>query len=467
MRCAAMLVSLLALQACAGPYRSAPGDAQVMSPPQWRMGQQASRPVSDLWWQGFEDPALDRLVELALKNNDDLKVAAARIEEARAQLRLTDSQRLPSLGLGATGASSRSVNAFGVGVDQEQGQLALSSSYEVDLFGRLHQSTQAARADLLATEEARDVLRISLIATVVDGYIGIRALDSRLSIVRDTLEERGRERDILHRRYVAGYASLLDEQQAIAAYEAAARLLPATQRALSERENALSVLVGLLPGKIERDAAVEPSSLIAVPASLPSELLRQRPDIAEAETRVAAADHRLGAARAAFMPQLQLSASGGAAVSTLLTNPITIFNLGGSLLAPLFEGGALHAQQDAAIARRDQAAYSYRAAVLQAFREVEDAMAAVEYVSSEADTARRQVSANQSAYQAAKRRYDAGYSSYLDQLDSERSLLGARLDEDDLRFQRLTAIVTLYRSLGGGWSSAAHVQRGVGGPAGN
>lgn len=449
----ALLVSILALQACAGPYRPAPGDAQVMPPTQWRMGQQASRPISVRWWQEFQDPFLNRLVEQGLHNNDDLKVAAARIEEAKAQLRLTDSNRLPTVGFGAAGASSRSVNAFGVGVDQEQGQAALTSSYEVDLFGRLRQSTEAARADLLATEEARDVLRIALIATVVDGYIGLRALDSRLAIVKETLDARELERQILHRRYTAGYASLLEEKQADAAYEAAARLLPATQRAIKERENALSVLIGVAPGKIEREDMAQVDPVIAIPASLPSELLRQRPDIAEAEARVAAADHRLGAARAAFMPRLQLSASGGAAVSTILANPITIFNIGGSLLAPLFEGGALRAQQDAATARRDQAAYSYRSTVLQAFREVEDAMAGLQFVSDEAQTSRRQVEATRTAYQAAKRRYDAGYSSYLEQLDSERSLLAARLDADDLRFQRLTAIVTLYRSLGGGWSS--------------
>lgn len=447
------LLALLALQACAGPYRPAPGDAQIAPPPQWRDGQGPVRPISDGWWRAFGDPALDRLVAQALAGNDDLKIAAARIEEARAQLRLTDARRLPTLGLGLSGASSRTVNAFGVGVDQEQGQAAVSSAYEVDLFGRLRQSTEAARADLLATDEARAVLRLSLIATVVDGYIGLRALDSRLAIVNETIATRGKERDLIHRRYVAGYASLLDDRQAAAAYEAAARLQPATQRAIRARENALSVLAGATPGPIARDDNVAFAADIAIPAALPSDLLRQRPDIAEAESRVAAADHRLGAARAAFMPQFQLSASGGAAVSTLLSNPITVFSLGGSLLAPLFEGGQFRAQQDLAVSRRDQAAYAYRAAVLQAFREVEDAMAGVAFLSAEAETVQREVAADQAAYDAARRRYDAGYASYLEQLDSERALLGARIDEDDLRFQRLSGIVTLYRSLGGGWSA--------------
>jgi NodT family efflux transporter outer membrane factor (OMF) lipoprotein len=450
---AASLLALLALQACAGPYRPAPGDAQLPPPSQWRREEGTIKPISDGWWRAFGDPALDRLVAQALAGNEDLKIAAARIEEARAQLRLTDARRLPTLGLGLSGASSRSVNAFGIGVDQEQGQAAVSSAYEVDLFGRLRQSSEAARADLLATDQARAALRLSLIATVVDGYIGLRALDSRLEIVNETIATRGKERDLIHRRYAAGYASLLDDRQAAAAYEAAARLRPATQKAISARENALGVLAGTTPGPIARDRDVALAADMAIPSSLPSQLLRQRPDIAEAESRVAAADHRLGAARAAFMPQLQLSASGGAAVSTLLSSPITIFNLGGSLLTPLFEGGRLHAEQDLAASRRDQAAYAYRAAVLQAFREVEDAMAGVAFLSEEARTAQREVAADRAACEAARRRYDAGYASYLEQLDSERALLAARIDEDDLHFQRLSAIVALYHSLGGGWSS--------------
>nr|WP_315382838.1 efflux transporter outer membrane subunit [uncultured Sphingomonas sp.] len=453
---------LLLLQACAGPERPAPSDAAVAVPAGWRF-EGGTEPVAADWWRAFRDPALDALVTRALAGNLDLRIAATRIEQARAQLRGTAAVAQPSVALGGTGATSRSLNPFGIGIDQQRGQGELDLAYEADLFGRLRQSTLAARDEWLATQDARDALRIVLITTVVEAWLNLRAADARLAIVRQTVEERRQERDLIGRRFRAGYASKLEDQQAEAALEAAARLVPSTVLARTVQENALAQLLGVAPANIvpaggEVDAAPD------VPAALPSDVIRQRPDIAAAERRLVAADHRLAAARAAFLPRVQLAGSAGGVASTLLADPVSLFALGGSVLAPIFQGGALRAGRDAAAARRDEAAYAYKAAVLQAFREVEDAMASVRYSTEEEETAQKQVTALDQAYRAARRRYQAGYASYLEQLDAERALLAGRLDASDLRFRRLAAIAALNRSIGGGWTAAAASSDGGGRP---
>ncbi|MET3711858.1 NodT family efflux transporter outer membrane factor (OMF) lipoprotein [Sphingomonas trueperi] len=400
----------------------------------------------------FNDPALDALVDQALAGNLDVKIAAARVEEARAQLESARASLRPTLASAAAPQTSRSLSPFGVGVDQDSAQAQFTTAYEVDLFGRLRQTRTAARDELLAAADARDAVRISMIAMVIQGYFSLQATDARLEIIRRTIQERQLERDLIHRRFTAGYASQLEDQQADAALEAAIRLSPSTELIRAQQESALSQLIGVSPTSIRRGPFPAPDGL-AVPASVPSQVLEQRPDIAAAALRLSAADHSLAASRAAFMPRLQLSGSAGAVASTLLSSPVSLFALGGSVLAPIFQGGALRANRNAAAARRDEAAFGYKSAVLQAFREVEDAMASVRFVSQEAEAADRQVVALEGAYHAAQRRYQAGYASYLEQLDSERALLSARLDQVDLRLRRLTALVALNRSVGGGWSS--------------
>lgn len=447
------VLGLLGLQACAGSEPPAMPGAAIAVPSAWRDGTAATVAVRADWWRSFNDPGLDALVSQALAGNVDVRIAAARVQEARAQLARATASMRPTLAFGAMPQTSRSVNAFGIGVDQDSAQAQFTTAYEADLFGSLRQSKRAAADDLLAAADARDALRIALIATVVQGYFSLQASDARLDIVRTTIQERQRERDLIHRRFTAGYVSRLEDEQAAAALEAAARLLPSTALVRAQQENALSQLIGVSPRAIVPGAATAPDGL-TVPASLPAQLLEQRPDVAAAARRLSAADHRLAASRAAFMPRLQLSGSGGGVASTLLANPIALFALGGSVLAPLFTGGALRADRDGAAARRDEAAFAYKSAVLQAFREVEDSMAAVRYASQEADAADRQVLALKGAYHAAQRRYQAGYASYLEQLDSERAYLSARLDQVDLRLRRLAALVALTRSVGGGWSPA-------------
>ncbi|MGF7148922.1 NodT family efflux transporter outer membrane factor (OMF) lipoprotein [Sphingomonas zeicaulis] len=454
MRGAAMLLAAALLAGCAGPRPAAPSDAAVAVPPAWRGGQGGEQAIAPDWWRGFGDPALDALVARAVAGNVDLLAADTRIAEARAQFRLAASRSLPSVAIDGNAGRSRALNPLGMGIDQTHATGELTIAYEADLFGRLASATDASRKTLAATGFARDTLRIALVATIVSGYATLRGLDAQRAIVAATVEARAGELAVIRRRYRSGYGSLLELRQAETAYESAARLVPVTELAITRQENGLSLLAGDAPGPIARGKDVGALVPGSIPQALPADLLRQRPDIAEAEARLGAADRSLDAARAAFMPSVQLSASGGAVASTLLSDPVSLFSLGGSILAPLFRGGALRAEADAAAARRDAAAYAYRKTVLTAFGEVEDAMAAVQRLGEEAAVLDRQVEANRASLTLAQRRYRAGYASYLDQLDAERSLLDIELQRTALQAERLAAIVALYRSLGGGWGRA-------------
>ncbi|WP_235654738.1 efflux transporter outer membrane subunit [Sphingobium yanoikuyae] len=440
------------LSACAGPRPALPPLAKVTAPERWRESGGVETSIAADWWKLFGDPVLDDLVAKALERNTDLLIAGTKVEEARAQFRSAASRLSPSIALDGRAGRSRSVNPFGVGVDQAQATGELTISYEVDLFGRVSATSDAARKAFQASEFARDATRTSLTATVVSGYALLRGLDEQLLLVEETVKSRELELAVVRRRTEAGYGSKLELAQAQSALEAAARLVPATRRSIAQQENALSVLVGDVPGDIPRGKRVESMLRIPVPGALPSELVRRRPDIAEAEMRLASTDRSLDAARARFLPTFQLSGAGGGVASTLLGDPISLFSLGGSILAPLFQGGELRAQADAAAARRDAAAFAYRGTVLKAFEEVENAMTGVDRLFQEQEALDRQVAATTTALDLARRRYRSGYASYLEQLDAERSLLEVRLQALSIRSERVTAAIALYRSLGGGWT---------------
>lgn len=439
------------LAACAGPRPAMPLLSRVDAPEAWRGGGGVPTAIDGDWWKQFHDPVLDGLVARALERNTDLLFAGTKVAEARAQFRSAASHLAPSIGIDGRGGRSRSVNPFGVGVDQTQATGELTISYEVDLFGRISATSDASRKAFQASEFARDATRISLIATVVSGYALLRGLDEQLLLVEETVKSRELELAVIRRRTDAGYGSKLELAQAQSALEAAARLVPSTKRAISRQENALSVLVGDMPGDIPRGRELKMMLGVAIPSALPSELLRRRPDIAEAEMRLASTDRSLDAARARFLPTIQISGAGGGVASTLLGDPLSLFSFGGSILAPLVQGGELRAQADAAAARRNAAAFAYRDVVLKAFEEVETMMTGVDRLSQEQESLDRQDLAAETALNLARRRYRSGYASYLEQLDAERLLLEVRLQALSIQSERVTVVIALYRSLGGGW----------------
>ena len=450
-----LLLSLTCvLTGCTGPRPEVPVSATVTPPAAWRDSATAPAPVNVDWWRSFNDPVLTALVETALANNSDIAVAVTRVEEARYGYQAAKGALLPSLNASAGGAYSRSISEVtGTPETQTAGEADLPLSYEVDLFGRLRNTSKAARATLLASQYARDTTRLSVAGAVASGYITLRALDARLVLLNDTLVTRQEALSAARHRADTGYSPKLELQQAQAEYNAAQQLIPVVELAVRRQEDALSLLLGENPRVIERGMALSDLTVPSVPVSLPSDLLRNRPDIAAAEAQIVAADRSLDVARAAFMPAIRLTASGGYATSDLLPHGYDVFSLGGNIVAPLFQGGRLQAQAGAAASRRDQAAFAYKKVALNAFREVEDSLAAVDKINAQQLILTDQTAALAEAYRLASNRYRAGYSPYLEQIEAQRALLAAQLNLIQAQADHLNAEVSLYQVLGDGFTA--------------
>lgn len=446
-----LLASTLCLAACAPQIRPAPDAKGAMAPLAWRTNLPSTGAVESDWWKAFGDPRLDALVTQARTNNVDVGLAMARVEEARAQERVSRSLLLPSLDANVGASESRSLNAFGTASTDFAAQPVFQASYELDLFGKNRAQVTAAAANSAAMLAAQETTQLAISAATASGYITLLALDARLLVLQQTLETRGVALRIAGDRARVGYTSQLELQQAQAEYEATEQQIPAIRAAIARQENALSVLIGDAPHIILRGGAFAALRRPVVPELLPSELTRQRPDILQAEYALAAGDARLRSARAQFLPQVRLAASTGAVLSSALDDPVSIWSLGGSLLAPIFNAGRLQGQFDAAIAQRDQLAYAYQRTVLIAFREVEDQLAVIKHLDEQEKALAAQRQAVSEVYRYATNRYRAGYSGYLEQIDAQRGLLSVDLALVQLRADRLTAFVALYQALGGGY----------------
>jgi NodT family efflux transporter outer membrane factor (OMF) lipoprotein len=414
---------------------------------------QAATDVSATWWEGFGDPGLTRIVATALANNDDIRIASARVEELIGQADLARAQQLPRVDGGVVLKRDRSINpAYGIPEVQTVSEPAITMSFDADLFGRLRAASAAARADLLATRAAQAQVQLLVAATAAREWFTLRSLDARLGTLKATLQAREQTLVLVRRRVAVGYAAQLDLAQAESEYRATEQQIPVTELAIRRTENALCLLLGRNPGPIERGDETLVPVLPFVPAAVPAALLRRRPDIVEAEERLVAADRTLDASRAAFMPDLQLSGNLGRVTSSLLDHgPINVFTFGASVLGPIFDGGRLKAQQDSTAARRDEAAFAYRKAALAAFSDVENALAATQRLQEQLDSLVAQRSALQRTFSIASQRYKTGYSPFLDQLDAQRGLLSAQLALTQTRADQLSAYVTLFQALGGGW----------------
>ncbi|WP_288414196.1 efflux transporter outer membrane subunit [uncultured Sphingomonas sp.] len=446
-----LLLSVAVLGACTPARRPRPAEAGVTPPAAWRTTLPGTVPVTAFWWEAFGDPELSRLVTAALSNNPDLAIAVARVAEARATERVARAARFPTLDAGVGLIEQRALNAFGSATTGTSLQPVFQSAYEVDLFGRVGNSIDAARLSSEATAAAAASARLSVAAATASGYVTLRGLDARIETVRATIASRGEALRIARSRAEAGYTSQLELRQAEAEYAAVTQTLPQLELLARRQENALALLTGTPPRAIARGRALEALVPPPIPAGLPSDLLRRRPDIAQAEATLAASDASLAAARAQFLPQLRLTGSTGEVLSSALPNPVGIWSIGASVLAPLFRGGQLRGNYDAATARRDQAAFAYQRSVLTAFREVEDALAAVDRLAAQRRTLETQRNATAEALRHATNRYRAGYSPYLEQLDAQRALFSAELSVEQVRADQLNALVALYQAMGGGW----------------
>jgi multidrug efflux system outer membrane protein len=413
----------------------------------------------ELWWNEFKDPRLDALVSEALTNNRDLRVATARVDEFAAILAGTKSQALPQVGYDVSGqrarASEKKIPSF---VDPLSTTLAsvLSASWELDLWGRIRRETEAARANLLATEEARRGVTLTLIASVITGYVTLLDLDEQLRVTDQTIAGRKKSVELFEMRLADGWISEFEMTQVRAEYEAAVAQRPSILQAIATQENALSVLVGRNPTAIARSSSLESLHSPIVPAGLPSDLLNRRPDILQAEQQLVASNALIGVARAQFFPRITLTGLFGFAspsLGGLFSGPARTWTLTGDAAGPIYTGGGLKAAVDQAEARRQQSLASYELVVQNAFRDVDDALADVQHSGELRDTLAKRVVTLQRSVELATVRYENGYSDYLELLDAERSLFNAQLQLASARGDYNRALVDLYRALGGDWNA--------------
>lgn len=453
---AVMLSGLLLSAGCmVGPDYQRP---QLDMPAVWKEPAPTDASFANLdWWELFADDRLDALIREALANNRDLGVAVARIEEAAALLRIERANQYPFLDAEAgAGRSSQSRNILPTAETESSYFFNGAASFEVDLWGKLRRSTEAARADLLSTESSARNVTISLISAVATTYFQLLDLDDRLRISERTQKSREDALAIIKARYAKGTVPELDVNQAEIEAADAQASVAAFARAVRQTENALSVLVGSRPRDIERGAELARQNMpVEVPAGLPLTLLERRPDILAAEQQLAAETARIGVARAQRLPSLSLTASFGYAsrdLSDLVEGDSESWNVLGNIFAPIFNAGQLKSIEEAQRQRAEQARLRYEQAVLDALRDVDDSLTALRTSQAEHIARQRQLEAARTAARLSRARYDGGLVSYLEVLDSERSLFQAELLESQTRQQQLGAVVTLYRALGGGWS---------------
>lgn len=456
-RAAAALAALgtAALSGCMPALRPAPELARVAAPASWREPLAGTAKVDPQWWRSFGDPQLTKVVEAALARNSDVLIAVARVDEARALAEAAEAARVPALNLAVGVQAGRSLDVTGASTSRAL-QPTLQASWEPDIFGRIREQIRAAGLQYRATQAERDAAALAVAAGAAQNYIALLALDAQLFITRETVASRAEALRLALDQARVGYISQLQLTQAQSEYQSVLQALPELELAVRRQENAVRLLAGELPGPVARGKRFRDLQLPPVPNALPSQLLARRPDIAQRALLLAAADTALALRRQAFLPQINLSAQlGSVLVSALDYDPVRIWSVGGSVLAPLFSGGRLTAQYEASASQRDQAAFAYRRTVLTAFSEVENALAGVPRLQDQVGHAMQRRAILERSLGYARDRYEAGYASYLEQLDAQRNLYQVELSLVTLRRTQIENLIALYRALGGGWSAQA------------
>jgi multidrug efflux system outer membrane protein len=426
--------------------------------------------VADLpWWEVFKDPTLQALIREALAANQDLALAAARVDEARAVVGIAKADLYPQLSASANGAYGQPVSdkvLFGAtdagpsaGNPQARFSAALGAAWELDLWGRVRNARDAAFADLLGTEDGRRAVVLALVSGVAQAYLELRALDLQLEIARTNTRTRQETLDLFEARSRGGVGSDLEVNQARSDLAVTTAAIPQTEALIWMKEHELCVLLGRVPGPIPRGAALaDTPAAPALPPGVPAQLLERRPDVLAAEQAVVAASKRVGVAVANRLPSLSLTGFIGLEARTvpdLFTPGALAWSAGGGLLAPIFQGGRLAASEEASRAVVQQAYASYRKAVQVALREVADASAGTIKLRDVRAAREVQVKATVEASRLAFARYQGGVSTYLEVLDAQRQLFDAQLSHANAVRDELTAVVQLYRALGGGWQDLA------------
>ena len=457
------------LEACAvGPDYRRPAvemPQEWRAPEPWHLAQPSDASLKGNWWLSFQDDKLNELVQRALANNEDLKVAAARLEQARAEVTIAQSAFYPQIGAGFNAGRSktsanRPLSQYGPpnqSTVQNDFTLTGSVSYELDLFGRVRRGVEAARASQQQSAADFENARLVLTAQLASDYFTLRELDAEIAVLRESIDSQSRSLEIIAARHELGFATGLDlaQQRALLAASEAQLELLKNQRA--QNEHAIATLIGVPAPSFALPSLVSAPSMPAVPTGLPSDLLQRRPDVASAERAMAAANARIGVARAAYFPAIELIPDIGDesnAISNLLSAPSRFWSLGASATASLFNAGAIGANARIASAGYTAAVALYRQTVLRAMEEVENGIVGMDALS-QAES--RSIASEQSAQRAldiANDRYAGGVDTFLDVFTAQQTVLADRRETVQIRGQRMLTAVYLIKALGGGWAAS-------------
>lgn len=461
-----VVVSVLTASCTLGPNYRRPA---VGMPPAYRdttaaAAQPGSGSLADVqWFDLFKDDTLVQLVRTALAQNFDLQIAAERVLQARERFHIVHADQFPVV-VGSAGASHNRVSEIGArplppgfGPDVSDVQAGFGVAWELDVWGRLRRLNEAARAQYLATEEARRGVVITLIADVTDAYFALQTLDRQLAIARGTRDVAVKGLRLTELRRDRGVATRLDVRQAEQLLYTATAQIASVQRDIAQTEDALSLLLGQVPGDVARGGAAVQTLDAAplVPPGLPSSLLERRPDIRQAEQVLVAANAQIGVAKADYFPRIGLTGVLGVEsrdLAELLTAPARTWSVGAAAAAPIFNAGRTRANVRFSESVERELVVSYQRTIYRALREVSDALAGYHKTGEQRAQQEQLVAALRDAAQLSTDRYQGGLDSYLQVLDAQRSLFRSELDLAALQRQELTAIVELYRALGGGWT---------------
>ena len=464
MRKLALAATLLAFfSGCAvGPNYERP---KTDAPEKWRIDYpQAADVANTRWWEQFGDPALDQLIDTALRDNRDLLIAAARVDQFIGQLTTTRSQFYPQLGYSFDASRNRASRVgqppVAPGADPYYSlyQGALSAQWQIDLFGRVRRESEAAQAQVYASEQGRRGVVLTLVTSVAASYIGLRALDRQLEISRATADNYAGTQKIFELRFKGGVVSEVELAQVESQYQQALAAIPALEQQIAAQENLISILLGRNPGPIPRGRPVGGFAVPGIPGDLPSALLERRPDILQAEQTLVAANANIGAAKALYFPTLSLTGLLGSvstAFGDFLTGPAAAWTLAAGLTGPIFTFGQIEGQVQTAEAFQREALANYQQVIFNAFREANDALVGTVKKREEATAQARRVAALREYARLSRLRFDNGYAGYLEVLYAENELFGAELAAVGSQADSYTQVVNVYKAVGGGWVTDA------------
>ncbi len=434
-------------------------------PAQWRIDfPQATGIANTKWWGEFGDPALNQLIEEALRENRDVRAAAARVDQFIGALSTTRSQFYPQIGYSLDASRNRSSRVgqppLAPGADPYYTlyQGALGAQWQIDLFGRLRRQSEAVQAQVYASEQGRRGVVLSLVTSVASSYIALRALDRQLEISQATARNYADTARIFDLRFKGGVVSEVELKQVESQYQQALAAIPALELQIAAQENLISLLLGRNPGPIARGKSLDELIGPTIPADLPSALLERRPDILQAEQNLVAANANIGAAKALYFPTLSLTGLLGSvstAFGDFLTGPASAWTLAAGLTGPIFTFGAIEGQVQTAEGGQREALAFYQQTILNAFRETNDALVGTVKKREESEAQAKRVAALREYARLSRLRFDNGYAGYLEVLYAENELFSAELTAVRSQAERYTQIVNVYQAVGGGWVDEA------------